>query len=320
MSFTEIGETLFIFHTTKYRQSLVSEYKYYTKVFYNSNMLLVTSLCTGFIIGIVGCIYSSIHSEFNYELCSKILVVTMTASLASTFLFIGFYLITLELATYLKIDAENVILPVVTAISDVVSLVVLKEMIIYFDSADFDVLSLLFLCTMILFIICGFFAFESRTGDDFMPLKSIAVTALSSIICGFIVEKLSVKYPLIPLTFPFFSGMSHSIALIYLHKSYSDKLGENNKSIIIQTLLLIATAIGICYIILSFLIDFKFTIILSINFLVGFVGLTGGLILCINISICNVQEDHSEMFSLPLMSVFSDVFSVLILMIISLFI
>lgn len=310
---------IFIIYINKYKNTLLSQSEYYMRVFYNSNLLIFKSIIIGTVTGIVGILYNICRGYNDYNLNIKMILIPTFSSCIASLLFIITLLIVLELISYFNLETENIVMPFLSAITDLIEILFLKEFIEYFDKTDMDMMILISFFCLCITLIVSYYSFSDNTIIPRESLLGLTTSTCISIISGLIVEKLSENFTFISSIYPFFSGMSLSIALIFLHRNFSTNYSNISTDPLMNTLLFISLLMGFLFIILSNFGIFTFSSFFMILFIGGFVLTTYLMIICITLFINGIKDEvkHIEIYSLPMLNILSDINSIIILLIIS---
>ncbi|OQS54828.1 ribosomal protein [Ecytonucleospora hepatopenaei] len=352
MSFTGIVETLFTIYITKYKETMYNDY--YNIVKTNSAMLLMVSVVFGATIGSSGLLISFLYKTIEIFSSVKFILAITISCFIGTFLFILSLVITLEIAEIAEIDAKNIVIPLISAVSDVIHLLCMRNIVLIVDSVTENVAFILYLFSALVFGVI-FLYYLSQTKyinqessdtignvsnidmvqidlhdscDDevqgqqlnsvafiTMNISSFLCCIICSFLCGVIVEKVSVKMPLVPQIFPFFSGMSLSIALIYWHKNYNTVMSKGEKQIVVNTLLSITLVISLIYLLILYMYEYSVNSIFSLIFIGFFSALTLGLMFLLE-KFNGFEVRNMELFTLPTITIISDIVSIFMLLII----
>ncbi|ORD95185.1 hypothetical protein ECANGB1_2766 [Enterospora canceri] len=309
-------EMIFSIHITHYKETMYSKTEYLARVFQHSNRLVFNSAAIGVTLGLIGVVHDMLLGTQNELVQLNILVTTAFSCVASSVLFVFSLLTTLEVATFFKMEVENVILPTLSAVSDLLVLFMLRFLISKCDSADYHALFLLGFTTFCLFCLTGTIAATGDSGDSIVPVGTLIASTASSVACGFIVGRLATAFPHVPVTFPFYSGMSISITLMFLHRTITADYSTVSKRSTETTLIFMALVFSLVFLWLSYTTLLFFSVGFSLLFLGGFVALVAGLIQFLN----RITEklSYEEIYTLPVITVAADVFSICILTVIGL--
>ena len=296
---------IFIIYINKYKNTLLSQSEYYMRVFYNSNLLIFKSIIIGTVTGIVGILYNICRGYNDYNLNIKMILIPTFSSCIASLLFIITLLIVLELISYFNLETENIVMPFLSAITDLIEILFLKEFIEYFDKTDMDMMILISFFCLCITLIVSYYSFSDNTIIPRESLLGLTTSTCISIISGLIVEKLSENFTFISSIYPFFSGMSLSIALIFLHRNFSTNYSNISTDPLMNTLLFISLLMGFLFIILSNFGIFTFSSFFMILFIGGFVLTTYLMIICITLFINGIKDEvkHIEIYSLPMLNI-----------------
>lgn len=315
MGYTGITLNIFTIQIHKYKMSL-THYDYTIRTFYDSTVLLLVSLGFGWIVGFISSFFMMFNGNNDFMfLAFKNAVVSAFTCFMCTFVFVSFLLIILYATDAMHLDARNIVIPLISAICDVLFLQSMRNTIIFYHDADLPLVLMVFAFVVLAAILFLYFALNSfntfaNASYDVQNLIGFTATTLSSFVCGIIIDKLSTKYKDIPHVYPFFSGMTLSISLIYWHKNYNNML--SNKKATTNTLTMISVALSIIYVMLN-----NAGMVFNILFVGFFVALTGGLMKLIN-TINNEGNYTGETFALPLLTIIADTSTIFILVAIEL--
>ncbi|RVD93323.1 hypothetical protein TUBRATIS_001420 [Tubulinosema ratisbonensis] len=321
-------ELILAMHLSTMSQSRSAELnKYYRFAFDNSCLVITQSAVIGFLIGLLGAIRNFLAQNLHKEIFFKIIASVLVSCFFSSFCIIIMILISIKLSKTFKIDPDHIILPGISAFSDVF---VIRMCIFFIKFFNFTTLSVtfLFLLTVIFFTSITFYF--SLKSERIIPQQTIEMLFLSymlSSFAGYILDFFSKDFRILAIFEPVFCGMCCSTALIYLHKkatALENGVSLNNRKII-STLLIISFFIGCFY--LSGLLIFmkKFIFSFFLFFLVFFVCNVYILLSFIKLVLDNNQISNPNIgvFAIPLISSLSDfigvVMSVIVVVCVSFF-
>ncbi|KAM0681217.1 hypothetical protein GINT2_000414 [Glugoides intestinalis] len=209
------------------------------------------------------------HINIFYE---KIILPTVLACLASSLLFIISFALSHAIAFYFSIDPENILLPILNAINDI--LVVQLLAFFVFNAVEMDRrkhLALAFILALFV-LLCFLMMYKSENLLPFQRMETILLTFTLNTASSFVLEKSTSSYPMITTAFPVFGGMATSIAFIFLHKSISNAESQNTQiqNAIHYSLILIAFFISLIYIFMSYMLETRFSFGFSVSFIFTF--------------------------------------------------
>lgn len=193
----------------------------------NSCLLVVESFGVGVLSGIIGIIYVSVDERKNLKNALSVSAVSIIACFISTLIFIGVFLITLEIVTCISADPENILLPILNVVNDIL---VVKFLLLFsrsFHRSHIKIHMLIILTTSVIVGICSIYLLAA---ENLLPLQNIEVAIFTlsfNIFAGFVLERASNLSPMVPPAFPVFTGMSTSITLIYLHHLFTASFNDS---------------------------------------------------------------------------------------------
>lgn len=247
------------------------------------------------------------HISIFYE---KIVLPTILACLASSLLFIISFALSHAIAFYFSIDPENILLPILNAINDI--LVVQLLAFFVFNAVEMDHIkhfALAFLIGLFM-LLCFLMMYKSENLLPFQRTETILLTFALNTISSFILERSTAKYPMITPAFPVFGGMATSIAFILLHKSISTLESQSSgiPNVIHYSLILIAFFISLIYIFMSYMLEISFSFGFSVSFIFTFTLHVILLLKIVDYSIKFVKKNNISISSnlTPIISAISD--------------
>lgn len=287
----------------------------------NSCLIMVESFTVGVFSGLLGVFEIFFDKNNTIQLYSAIILSSVLTCFLSTAIFTLFFIFSLELAVYFSMDPENFLMPLLNAINDVL---VVKLLLIFAKGIQklpmADHLWIFFL-VVIAIGVCFYLIFISESLLPIQSVETIALTLGLNIISGFVLEKSSAMFPMVAPAFPVFTGMSTSIALIYLHKKFA--IVENQRMIVPSStnnsLILISLFTSITYICIVRTTYVEYTREFSFCFIFMF---TIQVILLLKvveymIKLMKIQDKSISSNTVPLISSISDFTGSLALVLIS---
>lgn len=317
LGFKSSIELAYVMHITRLRNILLED-DFKKAVFTNSCFILLESFGVSIFSGIIGILSIYQKNQPNISLYLSILTSSILTCVISTFVFIIFFILALEISIYFSIDPENILMPLLNTVDDliVVKLLVVSALETRSITAYSSILILLLFIAMSLF-----FYFYTYNAENLLPLQSLESISISfslNIFSGLIMEKSSAKYPMIAAAFPVFGGMSASIAFIFLHKVFSITQ-EQISSIpptIYCSLILVSFLISVMYMSLSHILQIGFTIEFSICFIFLFTIQVLVLLKFVDFMIKFIKKYDLNISSntIPILSATADFFAGLLLL------
>lgn len=254
-------------------------------------------LCVGFL-GIAGCVFCGITEKV---LLFKLIMNGIYSCIISTSLILlMIFLVVYQFSTI--INPDNIVLPLISSISEYISVVILIYFLIYLD-ISFKMCTIIFLPILLVFLV---YYFASRNHISTMnilqsnlqtsnfistnnnennhdnpsfsqkyterPIALLISVYLLSTLSGVIIEYFSKKHPYLASSSPVFCGLTGSTSYIYLNRKISNiyRTTQHNKFNVTYTLSIISLIISILYIIFSIFIT-SYSIIFSLFFIIFFV-------------------------------------------------
>lgn len=317
-------EVIFAMYLSSMSHSPLFVYKkYFIYVFDNSNLVLAQSAIIGFTIGLIGIIGVTLSGELHTSLGLSILTGSLVSCILTTVLFIVLLVISIEVSKFVGINPDNIILPTISSFGDYVNV----RSLIYFTKKFKDVsipssLICIFLSISII-PLCLYFALDSKKRVPVQPVEVLAMTYAISTATGYILEDFSAKFPILAPSFPVFSGMSVSIAFIYLHKiftSINNQTIHNSKESYI-TLIFVSVLMSLAYLVIAILMGLQYSREFCILFMIFFVSHVAILLRGISILVeyLDKKEEDTGVMALPLIASISDVLSTGFLLVIVVF-
>ncbi|ELA42471.1 uncharacterized protein VICG_00570 [Vittaforma corneae ATCC 50505] len=287
----------------------------------NSCLIAVESFTVGVFSGLLGAFEIAFDKKSTVQLYSVIFLSSVLTCFLSTAAFILLFIFSLELAVYFSMDPENFLMPLLNVINDVL---VVKFLFMFAKGlqklSTADHLWILFLVTIATGV-CFYFIFVS---ENLLPIQSIETVAFTfglNIISGFILEKSSAMFSMIAPAFPVFTGMSTSIALICLHKTFT--VVENQRvsipSSTNNSLILISFFISITYVCIARAIYVGYSVEFSFCFIFMFIIQVILLLKIVEYMVLFIKNQGKNISSdtVPLISSISDFTGSLALVLVS---
>lgn len=276
----------------------------------NTCFILVQSFVVGLISAILGISEIFLKHKYSLHLCTEIFVSSILTCLFTTAIFSILFILSLELAVYFSADHENFLMPLLNAINDI--LVVSFLLIFIRGIHKLTILNhcLIGLAIILITWLCYIFIFISDNLLALQSLETLIFTFSLNIISGFILEKSADISTMIAPAYPVFTGMSTSIALIYIHKLFSNNENQilDSGTKISNSLILISLSISITYLIIAYFIRVVYSIEFSICFILLFTIQTMVLLKIIKFMIKFIKNQDKSISSntIPLISAISD--------------
>ncbi|AFN82803.1 hypothetical protein EROM_040340 [Encephalitozoon romaleae SJ-2008] len=324
LSFKGNIEVIFAMYLSSMSHSPLFIYKnYFIYVFDNSNLVLAQSAIIGLTIGLVGIIGTTLSGELHTGLGLAIVTGSLVSCILTTILFIILLVISIEVSKILGINPDNIILPTISSFGDYMNV----RSLIYFtkkfkDASIPSSLICIFLSISII-PLCLYFGLASKKRIPVQPVEVLTMTYLISTATGYVLEDFSARFPILAPSFPVFSGMSVSIAFIYLHKiftSINNQTIHNSKESYI-TLVFISVLMSLTYLVIAILMGLQYSHEFCILFMIFFVFHVTILLRGISILVeyLDKKEEDTGVMALPLIASISDVLSAGFLLVIVVF-
>lgn len=238
----------------------------------NSSLIMIESFSVGIFSGILGIFEVAFEGDLNWNMGSIIFVSSVLTCFVSTAIFVFFFLFCLEISAYLSIDLELFLMPLLNVINDIF---VVKILFVSGKNLNRLTIHQHFCIILLISLAVGSLFYFIFLSENLLPMQSIDTLALTfslNIISGFILERLSLALPATAPAFPVFTGMSSSIALIYLHKLFSSV--ENQQmpipSAVYNSLAFISFLVSIAYIHIARATHIVYSIRFSFCFIIAF--------------------------------------------------
>jgi solute carrier family 41 len=323
LSFKGNVELIFAMYLSSLSQSPFRSYRKYARyAFDNSSLVLAQSTIIGLTIGLLGILKGFLFGKAGIDFILGIIVSSMLSCLLTSIAFIAILLVSIEASLFLDIDPDNIILPSISSVGDFLNVKALIYFTRTFRGVSAEV-SMSYISIMFLIIaVCIFVAFFSKRR---LPLQSVEVLSVSytiSTLCGYVLETFSSRFKFLASVFPIFSGMSASIAFIYLHKiftSTSNQTAHNSRQSY-MTLMFTSLLMALIYLFVSSVIGPNYTILFSTLFVVSFVAQVLLLLKAVEYLIVHLDKhDGSDAgaLALPILSSISDLLSTVFLLLIA---
>lgn len=260
--------------------------------------VLIQSACIGLCVGLVGAAGSAIMGVSDMFLLYKLAVNCMYSCIVSTAL-IQILIVFVVVGFRNSVNPDNIILPLISCISEYLSVISLVFFLINLDILfiTFNILFAVILTGLGLFLLFNgsrvilsldnFQRLPEITEEDIResgqhgrikqtlsekPVYLLIIVYSLSTLSGMLIEYFSDKHPYMVSSSPVFCGLTGSISYIYLNRRISSiyETTHHNKFNTAYTLTIVSLILSIMYIIISsFLISYSMAF--SVFFIVFFV-------------------------------------------------
>lgn len=316
-------ELIYALYISSMRQSRIFMFKKYVRyAFDNANILMLQSIVIGLSVGSIGASKSIFVNGVNPKVLSTIMTSSLITCISTTFMFIICLFVTIEISKKSNIDPENVLLPMISSLSDFLSIYFLVFFTKYFRNISIEVSLFLVLMSLVFVPICMTFTFFSKKKMPIQTIEILMFTYLISTLGGYILDTLSVDYKFIASSFPVYSGLAVSIAFIYLHKTFTSStnntfhdIKRTFKSLIAASFFMI-TIYSILSMFLHGIMPLYYYIMFTILFVIQVILLLK-LVEKLILSFGNYHEDIG-VISLPIITACGDIISTVCLLLLAL--
>jgi solute carrier family 41 len=316
-------ELIYALYISSMRQSRIFMFKKYVRyAFDNANILMLQSIVIGLSVGSIGASKSIFVNGVNPKVLSTIMTSSLITCISTTLMFIICLFVTIEISKKSNIDPENVLLPMISSLSDFLSIYFLVFFTKYFRNISIEVSLFLVLMSLVFVPICMTFTFFSKKKMPIQTIEILMFTYLISTLGGYILDTLSVDYKFIASSFPVYSGLAVSIAFIYLHKTFTSStnntfhdIKRTFKSLIAASFFMI-TIYSILSMFLHGIMPLYYYIMFTILFVIQVILLLK-LVEKLILSFGNYHEDIG-VISLPIITACGDIISTVCLLILAL--
>lgn len=315
-------ELIFAMYLSSMSQSPFFLYgKYFRYVFDNANLVLAQSTMIGLIIGLIGVAKNLVSGMTDPGLNMAILASSMISCTLTSVAFILLLLVSIELSKSLRINPDNIILPAVSSLGDYMNVKTLIYLTKYFKGISIPscLIYIFMLVSVVPFFLC--FAFISKKRIPLQSIEILLVTYAISTLSGYVLEVFHSRFSILASSFPVFSGISVSIAFIYLHRiftSISNRTAHNSRESYI-TLIFTSLLMSLMYLGASVLIGLKYSYLFCILFTVFFIAQV--IILLKTVAKLIIYLDKGEgdtgVLTLPLITSISDILGIMFLLVVA---
>ncbi|KHN69888.1 hypothetical protein M896_040830 [Ordospora colligata OC4] len=315
-------ELIFALYLSSLSQSSVFSYKkYFRYIFDNSNLVIAQSAVIGLVIGLLGIISNLLIGETDTGINVVVLTASLISCIISSILFIMLLVTSIEASKLFEINPDNIILPTISSLGDYINVRTLIYLATWLKTIPIPSCLAYLLVSSSIIPFCLCFALISKKR---LPLQSIEVlltTYAISTISGYVLESFRKVFPILTPSFPVFSGMSVSIAFIYLHKiftSINNQTVHNSKESH-ATLVLISILMSAIYLAASSIMGLNYPYCFYILFTLFFIVQVTILLKAVTflIEYLDKYEDDTGVLALPLITSISDVLATIFLLTIS---
>ncbi|KAG5859847.1 putative divalent cation transporter [Encephalitozoon hellem] len=314
LAFKGNTEVIFAMYLSSMSQSPLFMYKkYFGYVFVNSNLVLAQSAIIGLTIGLIGIVGVTLAGELHTELVMSMLTGSLVSCILTTAMFIVLLVISIEISKVMGINPDNIILPTISSFGDYMNV----KSLMYFTKRFRDIsipLSLTYIFLSVSIVpLCLCFALSGKKRIPVQPIEVLVMTYVISTAIGYVLENFSVRFPILAPSFPVFSGMSVSIALIHLHKIFTSINNQtiHNSTESYITLTLVSLLMSLIYLAVAMLMGLQYSTEFCILFTISFVLHVTILLKGISILIeyLDKKEEDTSVMALPFITSVSDVLS-----------
>ncbi|AFM98083.1 hypothetical protein EHEL_040310 [Encephalitozoon hellem ATCC 50504] len=314
LAFKGNTEVIFAMYLSSMSQSPLFMYKkYFGYVFVNSNLVLAQSAIIGLTIGLIGIIGVTLSGELHTELVMSMVTGSLVSCILTTAMFIVLLVISIEISKVMGINPDNIILPTISSFGDYMNV----KSLMYFTKRFRGIsipLSLTYIFLSVSIVpLCLCFALSGKKRIPIQPIEVLVMTYVISTAIGYVLENFSVRFPILAPSFPVFSGMSVSIALIHLHKIFTSINNQtiHNSTESYITLTLVSLLMSLIYLVVAMLMGLQYSTEFCILFTISFVLHVTILLKGISILIeyLDKKEEDTSVMALPFITSVSDVLS-----------
>lgn len=312
-------ELIFAMYLSSMSQSPFFLYrKYFRYVFDNSNLVLAQSAAIGFTIGVIGIGKNVISGISDTGLNLAILASSLISCTLTSVAFIILLIVSIELSKYMKINPDNIILPTISSLGDYINVKVLIHLTKQFkDMSIPSCLTYMFLMISILpFCLC--FALISKKRIPLQSVEVLLITYAISTLSGYVLEVFHGRFSMLASSFPVFSGVSVSVAFIYLHRiftSINNRTTHNSRESYI-TLVFTSVLMSIIYLVTSVMIGFEYSYLFCVLFTTFFICQVVILLKTVAGLIIHLDKGEGDtgVLTLPLITSVSDILAIMFLL------
>jgi len=278
--------------TKRYSNQKFSEYLEFS--FVNANALVFQSGLIGLGAGFCGAMRSvvTLHTPINTGL--KIIVSAAITCLVTSVIFFSILLCFIEIARLFDISIDNLILPLLSSINDVL---VVKGLMISISAIDIwppSFLVQIFTVIISALVVSGYCIINSDEIIYFQNPFTLGFTCIISLLSGALLEKYGGIFTSIAAAFPVFSGMCAAISYIYIHKKYHTSTTEPRIWVLETTLLLIGLFVALVYAQFSYLYWINASLVFATCFVFLFVLQEALILMLLNMFVHKSYNQNLE--------------------------